>query len=39
MAHAPKPAVRDGVRGHIIKVEEHDKFVPNRYDKDGKKKR
>lgn len=35
----PKPAVRHGVRGHIIEVEKHDKFVPNRYPGASKKKR
>jgi hypothetical protein len=39
MTSIPKPVVRGGVKGHIITVEEHKKFVPNTYDKDGKKKR
>jgi hypothetical protein len=31
MAASPKPATRDGVKGHIITVEEHKKFVPAKY--------
>lgn len=37
MANTPKPVTRDGVKGHVITVEEHKKFVPQKYDT-GKKK-
>jgi hypothetical protein len=37
MSAAPKPAIREGVKGHIITVEEHKKFVPVVY-KGAKKK-
>jgi hypothetical protein len=38
MARTPKPVTRDGVKGTIITVEEHKKFVPMKYDTGSKKK-
>jgi len=31
MPRKPKEVTRDGVKGTIITVEEHDKFVPKHY--------